>query len=85
MKHALARPYLFSQAPLVCVRVPRPHDAGLVGEDHGLDPVTQPQLGQQVPDVRFHRCFADYQVGRYLRIGKPAGEPEQDIPLPDGQ
>ena len=29
----------------------RPDDAGLIGQDHGLDPVAEPELGQQVPDV----------------------------------
>jgi hypothetical protein len=35
----------------VRVRGSRPDDAGLVGQDHGLDPVAEPELGQQVPDV----------------------------------
>jgi len=35
----------------VRVRGSRPDNAGLVGQDHGLDPVAEPELGQQVPDV----------------------------------
>jgi hypothetical protein len=33
------------------VRVSRPDDAGLVGQDHSLDPVTQPELGKKIRDV----------------------------------
>ena len=63
----------------------RLHDAGLVGQDHGLHPVAQPELGEQVPDVRLHGRLADDQVGGYLRVGQAAGEPQQDVALPDGQ
>ena len=59
----------------VRVRGSRPDDAGLIGQDHGLDPVAEPELGQQVPDVRLHRGFADEQVGSYLRVGEPAVMP----------
>ena len=30
--------------------------AGLVGEDHGVDPVAQAELGEQAADVGFSRC-----------------------------
>jgi hypothetical protein len=35
--------------------------------------------------VRFHRGFADDQVGGYLDVGQAAGQAEQDVPFPGGQ
>src|ERR1035437_5824168 len=67
------------------VRLSRLNDAGFVGQDHGLDPVPEPELGQQVADVGLHGRLADHQVGGYLRVGQAAGQPQQDVALPAGQ
>ncbi len=60
-------------------------DAGLVGQDDGLDPVAQAELGQQVAHVRFDGGLADDEVGGYLGVGEAAGEPQQDVVFPGGQ
>src|SRR4051794_9865041 len=42
------------------------HQAVLVGEDHRLDPVPEPELAQHLGDVRLHRLCGDVQRGRDL-------------------
>jgi len=49
-------------------------DPGFVGQDDGLDPVAQAELGEQVADVGFHGRFADDEVGGDLGVGEAAGE-----------
>jgi hypothetical protein len=67
------------------VRFARLDDAGLVGQDDGLDPVAQAELGEQVADVGFHGGVADEEVGGDLGVGEAAGEPQQDVVFPGGQ
>jgi hypothetical protein len=45
----------------------------LIGEDHRLDPVADPELAQQAGDVAFHCCLADEQAFGQLGVGEPAG------------
>jgi hypothetical protein len=42
---------------------------GFVGEDDGLDAVSEAELGQQVGDVGLDRGLAHHQVGGDLEVG----------------
>src|SRR3954462_9267306 len=44
--------------------------AGLVREDHGLHPVPQAELRQEVPHVGLHGRLADDEFRRDLRVGQ---------------
>ena len=63
----------------------RRDQAGLVGEDHRLHAVAQPQLGEHVADVGLDRRLADHQLGGDLRVGHALGDQPQHLQLPLGQ
>ena len=48
--------------------------ASFVGEDDGLDPVPQSQLGQQAVHVRLDRSFRQVQAGGDLGVGQALGD-----------
>ncbi len=48
--------------PLVLLLRPRHDQAGLVGGDHGLGPIPQPELVKHPADVRLHRLLGDHQA-----------------------
>src|ERR1700733_8782324 len=48
--------------------------AALVGVDHGLDPVPQPELLQDPGHVGLGRGFADDQLAADLRVGQAPDE-----------
>jgi hypothetical protein len=60
-------------------------DAGFVGQDDGLDPVAQAELGEQVAHVRFDGGLTDDEVGGDLGVGEAAGEAQRDAAFPGGQ
>ncbi len=47
----------------------RPHQPGLVGEHHGLGPVTQPQLAEDPAQVALDRGLADEQDRGDFAVG----------------
>src|SRR5262249_61748117 len=59
--------------------------AGLVGEDHRLDAVAQPELGQYPADVRFDRALAEVRPLGDLRIGQAAGDQREHLALARGE
>ena len=63
----------------------REHDPVLVGEDHGLNPVAQPELHQHACDVGLDRLIAHHQLGGDLGVAQPAREQQQDLALARGQ
>src|SRR5512132_4179176 len=44
------------------------NETGLISEHHRLDSVAQPQLGEDVGDVRPHRCLAEEEAGGDLCV-----------------
>jgi hypothetical protein len=56
------------------------YEAGLVREHHGLDPVPELQLGQQVGHVALDGGVADDQLGGDLGVGKASGDELEDLP-----
>jgi hypothetical protein len=63
----------------------RVDEAGLVGVDHRLDPVAQPELRQHPSEVRLDSRLGDEEPLGNLGVGKAAGELRQDRPLPRGE
>lgn len=53
-------------------RFSRPDEAGLVGEHDGLDPVTDPDLGQRVCHVALDRRLSEVESRRDLCVGEAA-------------
>ena len=53
----------------------RPDQPRLVGEDHGLHPVAQAELGEHAAEVGLHRRLADEQLGRDLGVRQAARRP----------
>src|SRR6476619_5228601 len=66
-------------------RVARLHDPVLVGEHHGLDAVSHPELLEDPRDVRLDGRLADERLGGDLCVGKPARDEPQDLELPRGE
>src|SRR5260370_23765263 len=60
-------------------------DAGLVGEDHGLDAIAQPEFEQDPLDVGTDRGFFDEQRGGDLPVGQSARDQGQDLALALGE
>src|SRR5580704_1225875 len=79
----LARSARHAPAPFGLILLFRPgyHQARLVGGDHRLRPVSQPELGQHEADVRLHRLLGDDQAGGYLRVGQALRDEPQDLSL----
>src|ERR1700753_2965829 len=63
----------------------RDDDPGLVGEDDGLDAVTQAELGQDPADVDLDRALGQVQPGRDLAVGAPGGQLGEDGLLAAGE
>jgi peptidoglycan/LPS O-acetylase OafA/YrhL len=57
----------------------------LIGENHGLHPVAQPELGQHPGDVSLDRGLGDGQRRGYLRVGQAGGQQPENLDLPRGQ
>src|SRR5580700_8197020 len=53
--------------------------AGLVGEDDGLDPVPQSQLGQDPGHVGLDRGLAERQRGRQLGVAQAAPDQAEHL------
>jgi hypothetical protein len=59
--------------------------AGFVSHDHCLDPISQPELAQEIAHVGLDRVLADHQLRGDLRVGKPACDhADQDLTLVGG-
>jgi hypothetical protein len=56
----------------------------LVGEDDGLHPVAQAELGEQAGDVGLDRGLGDEERGRDLRVGPARRQQPQHLNLPRG-
>ena len=83
--NAPQQPGKFDGQRVAAVNGPWSKGARLVHEYHGLDPVPQSQLGQEMGDVGLDRCRADIQVGCHFGVGVSAGDQPQHIRLPRGQ
>ena len=57
----------------------------LVGEDDGLDPVAQVQLGQGVGDVRLDRGLAEEEFLGDLAVGQAARHEREDLAFAVGE
>src|SRR4051812_17301829 len=68
-----------------CSAVAWGDEAGLVGVDHGLDAVAQPELAEQVRDVRLDRGLREDERGGDLCVGQAGGEHSQHLLLALGQ
>ena len=55
--------------------------ADLVGQDHGLHPVAQAELGEDVADVGLHGRLADDELGGDLAVGQPARHQLEHVAL----
>src|SRR5262249_60362962 len=60
-------------------------EAGLVGQDDGLDAVAEVKLGQYPPDVDLDGSLGQVQFTGDLAVGEPGGEPGEDGPVPVGE
>ena len=63
----------------------RPHQSRLEGEDDGLHPVAQPELGQQPAHVGLDGRLGDVEALGDLGVGEAVGDGEQDLALALGQ
>ena len=59
--------------------------AGLVGEDDGLDAVAQAQFREDAGDVGLHRRLAEEQRGGDLGVRHAAGDQAEDFEFAGGQ
>ena len=59
--------------------------AGLIGQDDGLDAVAEVELGQYASDVDLDGSFGQVQVVGDLTVGSPGGEPDEDGLFPIGE
>src|SRR4051794_40818727 len=57
------------------------HQPAFVREDDRLHAVPQPELSQQMGDVRLHGPFAEKQMGSELCVALAGGEQPQDFAL----
>ena len=56
------------------------HQLVLVGEDHQLDAVGQPELGEQMAHVRLHAAGRHVHLERDVGVGQAAGDQLQHRP-----
>jgi len=66
-------------------RVPGAHQAGLVGQDDGLDPVTQLELGQEPCDMGLDGRVAEGEPGGDLGVAQAPGQQPQHVELAGGE
>src|SRR5215469_153631 len=59
--------------------------AGLVGQDDGLDAVAEVELGKYAPDVDFDSSFGQVQVVGDLTVGPSGGDLDEDGLLAVGE
>jgi hypothetical protein len=57
----------------------------LIGENHGLHPIAQAELGQHPGYVSLDRGLGDGQCRCYLRVGQAGGQQPENLDLPRGQ
>jgi hypothetical protein len=55
------------------------------GEHHRRRPVPQPELGEQVVDVRLDRSLADEQLSGDLAVSPAVADEHQNLTLTAGQ
>src|SRR6266498_2041653 len=55
------------------------------GEGHGLQLRMDPELPEQVPDVRLHRLRTDEEPARDVVVAQALGQQRQDLPFPIGE
>src|SRR5215469_18354504 len=60
-------------------------EAGLVGEDYGLDTVAEVELGQYPPDMDLDGSLGQVHLAGDFAVGQPGGEPGEDGPFPVGE
>ena len=65
--------------------LPRADQAVFVGQDDGLDAVTQAQFCQHPPNVGFDRGVTYDQLGGDFGVGQPAGDEGEDLAFSAGQ
>jgi hypothetical protein len=61
------------------------HQVVVEGEHHRRRPVPQPELGEEVVDVRLDRSLADEQLGGDLAVGPAVADEHQNLTLTAGQ
>jgi hypothetical protein len=69
-------------------RIGRPSgsdEAGLVGQDHGLDSVAALELHQDASDMGFHSRLPEEELLRYLVVRLSASHMDEDFGLANGQ
>jgi len=66
-------------------RVPRDCQAGLVGQDDGLDPVAELELGQEPGDVGLDGGVAEGELGGDLGVAQAAGQQPQHVEFAGGE
>ena len=71
----LARPFVFRASR------GRADEAGLVGGDHGLRSVAQPELAEDVADVRLHRLVAEHEAVGDLLVRQAGCDQAEDLEL----
>ena len=57
----------------------------LKGEDGSLHSVSEAQLGQDLPDVRFDRGLGDEELSGYFGIGETFGHGDQHLTFAIGE
>jgi hypothetical protein len=60
-------------------------DPGFVGEDDGLDAVSQVELGQDTGDVCLYRRAGDDELVGDFGVGESAGDESEDLELAVGE
>src|SRR4051812_10459842 len=53
----------------------------LVGVDDGLHPVAQVELRERAGEMALHRRLAEIELAGDLRVGHPARDKKEDVPL----
>ena len=67
------------------VLVVRPHDAGFVRKDDGVDSIAQVQLAEQAVEVGLHGGDAEVELGGNFVVAEPASDKRQDLSLSCGE
>ena len=63
----------------------RGHEPGLVGQDDGLDPVAQGELGQHPADVGLHGALLDHELSGDLGIRQATCDEPEHVHFTSGQ
>ena len=74
-----------ARAAVCPAAVSRDYQCRFVGEDDGLDAITQAELGQYPADMDLHRAGGQVHPGGDFAVGHARGDEGEDVLLAGGE